>query len=279
MKRLVVVRGAELDGLDGIVLPGGESTTIDKLLRAFDLSAPLRSALRAGMPAYGSCAGMILLATTVLDGRPDQRSFSTLPISVRRNGFGRQVDSFETDLAVAGLDKPSRLMSSEYDLAYVAEATELHEDDWESLTTRLRNGVMPYQQVIADCNPDAPTHWLWLRGQRGVLSLLHSRHEDNPTLWRSGEWTEAGLVYLARLDQLGVLNPETGEREGTECVDDRGLVHEHREDRHDPLQTSRVGEAAEARKQTLQMLFAPGAQREAATRFGRSTSISASRAA
>ena len=101
-------------------------------------------------------------------------------------------------------------------MIYVQEATELDLADWLALTTRLRNGVMPYQQVIADCNPDAPTHWLWLRGQRGVLSLLHSRHEDNPTLWRSGEWTEAGLVYLARLDQPGVLNPETGEREGAE---------------------------------------------------------------
>ena len=121
-----------------------------------------------------------------------------------------------SEIVVGGLDKPGKIMSTEYDMIYVQEATELDLADWLALTTRLRNGVMPYQQVIADCNPDAPTHWLWLRGQRGVLSLLHSRHEDNPTLWRSGEWTEAGLVYLARLDQLGVLNLETGEREGDE---------------------------------------------------------------
>lgn len=121
-----------------------------------------------------------------------------------------------SEIVFGGLDKPGKIMSTEYDMIYVQEATELDLADWLALTTRLRNGVMPYQQVIADCNPDAPTHWLWLRGQRGVLSLLHSRHEDNPTLWRTGEWTEAGLVYLARLDQLGVLNPETGEREGAE---------------------------------------------------------------
>ena len=96
----------ELAGVDALVLPGGESTTISMMLERNELFEPLAERLAAGMPAFGTCAGMILLATTVLDGRPDQRSFSTLPISVRRNGFGRQVDSFETDLDVAGLDTP-----------------------------------------------------------------------------------------------------------------------------------------------------------------------------
>jgi phage terminase large subunit len=75
---------------------------------------------------------------------------------------------------------------------------------------------MPYQQLIADCNPDAPTHWLWLRSQSGPLQLLHSRHEDNPRLYRAGQWTDEGRTYLAKLDDLGVLNPETGLREGAE---------------------------------------------------------------
>jgi len=100
----VVVRRAEdLAGLAGIVLPGGESTTIGKLLVLFDLYEPLQSALRSGLPAYGSCAGMILLADTVLDGRPDQVTLGGLDVVVRRNAFGRQVDSFETELAVTGV--------------------------------------------------------------------------------------------------------------------------------------------------------------------------------
>jgi 5'-phosphate synthase pdxT subunit len=96
-------RPAELHGLDGLVLPGGESTTIDKLARIFELHQPIATALRAGLPAYGSCAGMILLAERVLDGRPDQQTFGGLDVTVRRNAFGRQVDSFEDDVHVAGV--------------------------------------------------------------------------------------------------------------------------------------------------------------------------------
>jgi 5'-phosphate synthase pdxT subunit len=95
-----------LDGVDGLVLPGGESTTISFLLDSSGLREPLAESLAAGMPAFGTCAGMILLATDVLDGRPDQRSFGVIDLAVRRNAFGRQVDSFEADLAVAGLDGP-----------------------------------------------------------------------------------------------------------------------------------------------------------------------------
>jgi pyridoxal 5'-phosphate synthase pdxT subunit len=97
---------AELDRVDGLVIPGGESTTISKLLEANDLYEPIRERLDAGMPALGTCAGMILLADEVLDGRPDQRSFGRIDLSVRRNGFGRQIDSFEADLDVAGFDHP-----------------------------------------------------------------------------------------------------------------------------------------------------------------------------
>jgi 5'-phosphate synthase pdxT subunit len=99
-----VRRPAELDRLDGLVLPGGESTTIDKLARIFELHEPIVAALRAGLPAYGSCAGMILLADRVLDGRPDQQTFGGLDVTVRRNAFGRQVDSFEDDIEFSGVD-------------------------------------------------------------------------------------------------------------------------------------------------------------------------------
>jgi pyridoxal 5'-phosphate synthase pdxT subunit len=93
-----VRRPEEIERLDGIVLPGGESTTIDKLSRIFGVREPLVAALRAGLPAYGSCAGMILLAEEVLDGTSDQQTFGGLAITVRRNAFGRQVESFEGDV-------------------------------------------------------------------------------------------------------------------------------------------------------------------------------------
>jgi 5'-phosphate synthase pdxT subunit len=98
-----VRRPAELDGLAGIVLPGGESTTMDKLARAFGLRDPLRKALSEGLPAYGSCAGMILLADRVLDGPRDQETLGGIDMTVRRNAFGRQVASFEGDVRMEGL--------------------------------------------------------------------------------------------------------------------------------------------------------------------------------
>ncbi len=94
---------ADLESVDGIVIPGGESTTIGRLLGIFGLLEPLRQRIADGMPAYGSCAGMILLARKILDGRPDQRFFGAIDLTVRRNAFGRQVDSFETDLPFAGV--------------------------------------------------------------------------------------------------------------------------------------------------------------------------------
>jgi 5'-phosphate synthase pdxT subunit len=99
-----VKRTDELAAVDGLVIPGGESTTIGKLLTIFGLLEPLRARIADGMPAYGSCAGMILLADEVLGAASDQPTIGGLDVSVRRNAFGRQVDSFETDLSVAGLD-------------------------------------------------------------------------------------------------------------------------------------------------------------------------------
>ena len=101
-----VRRERELDAVDALVLPGGESTTMDKLLRAFDLFEPVRARLRAGMPAYGSCAGMILLADRVLGGIEGQQTLGGVDVTVRRNAFGRQVESFETDLDIVGIDGP-----------------------------------------------------------------------------------------------------------------------------------------------------------------------------
>lgn len=121
-----------------------------------------------------------------------------------------------SEIVVGGLDKPGKIMSTEYDMIYVQEATELDLTSWLALTTRLRNGVMPYQQLLADCNPDAPTHWLWIRAQAGTTTMLHSRHEDNPRLYRAGQWTDEGRAYREKLERLGHIDAKTGERVGTE---------------------------------------------------------------
>jgi 5'-phosphate synthase pdxT subunit len=100
---VAVRRPSELAEVQGLVVPGGESTTMSRLSSVFGLLEPIRARIAAGMPVYGSCAGLIMLATTVLDGRPDQQSFGGVDMVVRRNAFGRQVDSFETDLDVSGV--------------------------------------------------------------------------------------------------------------------------------------------------------------------------------
>lgn len=97
---------AQLADVDALVMPGGESTTMSLLLESSGLLDPLRERLAAGMPVFGTCAGMILLAREVIDGRPDQHRLGAIDLSVRRNAYGRQVDSFETDLDVEGWDRP-----------------------------------------------------------------------------------------------------------------------------------------------------------------------------
>jgi phage terminase large subunit len=104
---------------------------------------------------------------------------------------------------IGGLDKISKIMSSEYDMVYVQEATEISEDDWEALTTRLRNWAISFQQIIADCNPAQPTHWLKQRCDNGRTRLLDTHHEDNPILFEpDGSMTARGQAYLSKLDQL-----------------------------------------------------------------------------
>ncbi|KQP71275.1 MULTISPECIES: pyridoxal 5'-phosphate synthase glutaminase subunit PdxT [Microbacterium] len=102
-----VRRPEELAGVDGLVLPGGESSVIDKLSRAFGMREPLRAAITAGMPVYGTCAGLILLADRITDGIEGQQTFGGLDVTVRRNAFGSQVDSFEVDLDIPALGEPA----------------------------------------------------------------------------------------------------------------------------------------------------------------------------
>jgi pyridoxal 5'-phosphate synthase pdxT subunit len=103
----LVRRPIELASVDGLVIPGGESSVIDKLSRAFGMRQPIRDAIEAGMPMYGTCAGLILLADRIRDGIEGQQTFGGLDVVVRRNAFGSQLDSFETDLDVAVLGEPA----------------------------------------------------------------------------------------------------------------------------------------------------------------------------
>jgi len=106
-----------------------------------------------------------------------------------------------SEIVIGGLDNPTRIMSTEYDMIYVQEATELDVTDWESLTTRFRGGHA-FTQLVADCNPDSDTHWLYQRCMSGATLLLTSIHEDNPYLYDGHTWTPAGIAYIARLENL-----------------------------------------------------------------------------
>jgi 5'-phosphate synthase pdxT subunit len=100
-----VRRPEELPEVDALVIPGGESTTMSKLAVEFGLLEPVRDRIKTGLPAFGSCAGMIMLASQVLDGRPDQQTFGGIDMTVRRNAFGRQVDSFESETRIEGVGR------------------------------------------------------------------------------------------------------------------------------------------------------------------------------
>lgn len=106
-------------------------------------------------------------------------------------------------ILIGGMDKPTKIMSSEYDIIFAQEATELTITDWEHLTTRLRHGRVSFQQLMADCNPDRPDHWLKQRCDSGTCKILYARHEDNPVLFdASGNLTDEGREYIGRLDNL-----------------------------------------------------------------------------
>lgn len=129
-------------------------------------------------------------------------------------------------ITVGGMDKSMKIMSSEYDIVYVQEATELTENDWEAITTRLRNGKVSFQQLMADANPDIPTHWLKIRCDQGKTKMIRSRHEDNPVLFdqRTMKLTPAGKSYMGKLDALSGVRYQRL-RKGIWCAAE-GLVYE-----------------------------------------------------
>jgi 5'-phosphate synthase pdxT subunit len=155
----------DLSGVDALVLPGGESTTISMLLQSSGLFDPIAERLADGMPAFGTCAGMILLASEVLDGRPDQRSFGAIDLSVRRNAFGRQVDSFETDLDVAGL--PDGPVHAVFIRAPVVERAGDDVEVLASVDSRpvlCRNEAIMVAAFHPEISGDLRIHELFLKG-------------------------------------------------------------------------------------------------------------------
>ena len=149
---------------------------------------------------------------------------------ILRNGGSRRMRQAYhypngSQIVVGGMDKPSKIMSTEYDLIFIQEGLEISETDWESLITRLRNGRLPYQQIFGDTNPDAPSHWIKQRANQGKLRLFESRHEDNPSLYDPATgWTHAGQEYLARLDQLS--GPRKQRLRWGRWVQAEGVVYE-----------------------------------------------------
>ena len=153
----------DLSGVDALILPGGESTTMSLLLESSGLFDPVAARLAEGMPAFGTCAGMILLASDVLDGRADQRFFGAIDLTVRRNAFGRQVDSFETALDVEGLD------GAPFDAVFIrAPFVERAGDDVEVLASvdghpvLCRSGSVLVSAFHPELSDDLRVHELFL---------------------------------------------------------------------------------------------------------------------
>ena len=162
-----------LDGLAALILPGGESTTMSKLMRFNGLLEPLSDALRSGLPASGPCAGLILLASTVLDTREDAVQLGALDATVRRNAFGRQVDSFETDLDFAGIDDPvpATFIRAPW-VETVGEGVEIlatvPEGPAEGAIVAVRDGAVMATSFHPEVDGDVRVHRLFLRECAGL---------------------------------------------------------------------------------------------------------------
>lgn len=159
-----LVRTAEqLAAVDALVLPGGESTTMSHLLRTNDLFDDLRDRVAGGLPVFGTCAGMILCATEVLDGRPDQRSFGRIDLTVRRNGYGRQLASFETDLRVESLEEPFHAVFIRAPLVErVGPDCEILAEH-EGVPVLVRRGTCTVASFHPELTPDGRLHEMFIQ--------------------------------------------------------------------------------------------------------------------
>ena len=162
---IAVRRPDELDRIDGLVIPGGESTTLWRLSVAFDLLDPIAKRIAGGLPAFGSCAGMIMLADRLADGVEGQQTFGGIDMTVRRNAFGRQVDSFETEVALA--DDPEPMHAVFIRAPWVEESagavTVLGTDDRTGRIVAVRQGQLLATSFHPELTPDRRIHELFLR--------------------------------------------------------------------------------------------------------------------
>jgi len=186
---------------DREVLLSGPSGTGKSMacLQKLDLAAsqtPIRAAIVRKLRTALTQAALVTFNDKVLPPPPNAIWFHHEDQEFRYPNGSRVV--------VAGLDDPRKVLSTDFDLIYVQEATELEEQDWQILLTRLRNNALSYQQLLADCNPSYPNHWLKVRVDDGQTTMLESHHEDNPQLYdhAADTWTDFGTQYLKTLDSL-----------------------------------------------------------------------------
>ena len=154
---------ADLACVQALVMPGGESTTMSKLLDTSGVFDALKGRLAEGLPVFGTCAGMILLAADVLDGRPDQHSFGAIDVAVRRNGYGRQIDSFETDIAVTGLAAPFHAVFIRAPKVERAGTSVEVLAEHEGVPVLARQAHVMVASFHPELTPDARLHELFLR--------------------------------------------------------------------------------------------------------------------
>jgi 5'-phosphate synthase pdxT subunit len=161
-----VRRPEELDRLDGLVIPGGESTTLWRLSVAFDVLEPLRKLIGEGLPAFGSCAGMIMLADRLADGVEGQQTYGGIDMTVRRNAFGRQVDSFERDIDLTGLDDQAPLHAVFIRAPWVEQTGEqvsiLGTDQGTGRIVAVRQGPLLATAFHPELTPDRRIHQLFV---------------------------------------------------------------------------------------------------------------------
>jgi 5'-phosphate synthase pdxT subunit len=164
---VAVRRPEELDRVDGLVIPGGESTTLWRLSVAFDLLEPLRKLIASGRPAFGSCAGMIMLADRIADGVPGQQTYGGIDMTVRRNAFGRQVDSFERDITLAGIGGRADPLRAVFIRAPWVEQTGpgvgvLGTDQGTGRIVAVRQGPLLATSFHPELTPDRRIHQLFV---------------------------------------------------------------------------------------------------------------------
>jgi pyridoxal 5'-phosphate synthase pdxT subunit len=165
-RAMPVRRLTEIEAVDGLVIPGGESTTLWRLTTAFDLLDPLRKLIAAGLPAFGSCAGMIMLADRLVDGVEGQQTFGGIDMTVRRNAFGRQVDSFERPVDIAGAPFRAVFIRAPWVEHAGQDVTVLAEDEGRIIA--VRQGVLLATAFHPELTPDRRVHRIFIQMVKGT---------------------------------------------------------------------------------------------------------------